>query len=362
MAKAEPGTDDAPAPVYDGRAGDEPLPVGVKLGSTRTVITTGDGDGIDVSKWLTRIATYEDVLTGEEKTLYGEEAEAEYPDRAEPIIETGLPDNYRRDLATNYFNELIERMELPANSLVVYAVPTVDNEEGLSNLEAVIEESDVGGALARSYPESLCGSIPAVGGGLEVLERTFLAVNMGSTYLEASTYRQGEQLTTYATGSVTGNDVDRWIVDYVEEETDGHVEIDLSTARKSKEEHADFDNFEPFTDVVPQPDGGPFEFTIEKAVMDACGEYLDDVVDEFANSFLPKLATDYRRVFGHAMANPIVLTGGMACIPGIVDEFEKRLTAKLQGNVDATAPDHPEQAAAEGAHRLAYRLVEQDVY
>lgn len=362
MATAESGSEDAPSPVNETVDEGTPLPVGVKLGSTRTVVTTGNGKGIDEYQAMSRLATYEDVLTGEERVLYGEEAESEYPDQVEPMIRDGVPNNYRTDLTAEFFNEFTRANEIPADSAVVYAIPTVDNEEGLENLERVIEQSRVGEALVRSYPATLCGAIPAIGSGLDALDEIFVSVNLGSTYLEASAYRHGEQLSSHATGSVTGNEIDRRIAAYVEDETDGAVEIDTRTARHYKENHADFDNYEPFTDTIPQPDGGPYEFTVERAVMDACGEYLDAVVNEFADGFLPKLANDYRRLFGRALSNPIVLSGGMACIPGIVDEFETRLTKKLQGDVDAIAPPQPERAAAQGAHRIAYRLVDREAY
>ncbi|MFB6196108.1 MAG: hypothetical protein ABEI80_08040, partial [Haloplanus sp.] len=121
-------------------------------------------------------------------------------------------------------------------------------------------------------------------------------------------------------------------------------------------------DFEPFTDVIQQPGGGSHEFTIERSVMDAVDEYVDDAVDEVANSFLPELANDYIKVYQLALDRPIVLTGGMACIPGIVDEFEERLSDALQRDVEAVAPEQPELSAAVGAQRIAARLVDADAY
>jgi activator of 2-hydroxyglutaryl-CoA dehydratase len=92
--------------------------------------------------------------------------------------------------------------------------------------------------------------------------------------------------------------------------------------------------------------------------MDACDEYLDDVVDEFANTFLPELANDYMKVYQLALDTPVVLTGGMACIPGVVQEFERRLSEELDRDVEATTADRPDLAATVGAQRIAARLVE----
>jgi hypothetical protein len=348
---AEPSTEDVDT--------DGPTPVGVKLGSTRTVAAFPGDDGLEVVRSLTCLATYEDALTGEEQVLFGEEAATEYPDRVQYMLRSGLPeDEAGADLASRFFEAFIEANDVPTDSGVVYAIPTIDNERALANLESVIESSGIGEALVRSYPESLCGAVPAMGDGLEAIESIFVGVNLGSTNLEACAYRRGEQLSPFATGAVTGNEVDRRIANLVEEETQGRVNIDGTTAREYKEAHGDFEAFEPFTDVIQQPGGGSHEFTIERSVMDALNEYLDAAVDTVANDFLPELANDHMKVYNLALDEPIVLTGGMACIPGLVDEFEDRLGETLDREVEATTAAEPDLAAAKGAQRIADRLLE----
>ena len=337
---------------------DETMPIGVKLGSTRTVLVYPDGDDIEVARTLTCLATYEDALTGEERVLYGQEAAEEYPDRVQFMLRSGLPeDDENAELAATFFETLVDEHDLPADSAVVYAIPTIENEKGLNNLESVVEGSGIGDALVRSYPESLCGALPALD-GLDAVDRIFVAVNLGSTNLEACAYRRGEQLAPFATGGVTGNEIDRRIANYVEEETQGRVNIDRTTAREYKETHADFEDYEPFTDVIQQPGGGSHEFTIEDSVMDAVDEYVDEVVEEVANTFLPELANDYMKVYQLALDEPIVLTGGMACIPGLADEVEERLCEELQRDVSVVTADRPDLAAAEGAHSIAARLAD----
>ncbi|MHB9285619.1 hypothetical protein ACKVMT_01095 [Halobacteriales archaeon Cl-PHB] len=345
----------------DGAASDEDgaVPVGVKLGSTRTVIAlpNDDGDGLQTIRTLTCLASYDDPLTGEEKLLYGEEAATEYPDRVQFMLRSGLPeDEDRAELTKKFYRAIIEAHDIPEDSAVVYAIPTIDNPEGLENLQAVIEDGPIGNELVESFPESLCGAIPAFGDDLEAIEQIFLSVNMGSTNLEASAYRRGEQLSPFTTGAVTGNEVDRTIANNVEEETQGRVNVDITTAREYKEEHADFEAFEPFTDVIQQPGGGTHEFTIEDSVMDAVDDYLDEAVDEFANTFLPQLANDHMKVYQMALDRPVVLTGGMACIPGVVEEFEERASDALQRDIEAVAADRPDLSATLGAQRIANRL------
>lgn len=353
---AEDGTDEDAS--FDDETADGPTPVGVKLGSTRTILQFYDDDNeLKTVRTLTCLATYEDPITGDERVLYGEQAAQEYPDRVEYMLRSGLPENDEgAALAQKFFTELVNANGLDADSAVVYAIPTIDNEPGLKNLNRVIEESPVGGALVRSFPESLCGAIPAFGDDLEAIDSVFVAVNMGSTNLEASAYRHGEQLSPFVSGAVTGNEVDRRIANAVEEETQGRVNVDLTTAREYKEEHADFDDFEAFTDVIQQPGGGSHEFTIERSVMEPLDDYLDDAVDEVANNFLAELANDHMKPYQLALSKPIVLTGGMACIPGIVEEFETRLSEELNRDVEATSAERPDIAPAEGARRIAERL------
>lgn len=340
-----------------------PDPIGVKLGSTRTVVVQPEGNVVRTHESLTCLATYDDVLTGKRRVIYGEEAANEYPERVQFMLRSGLPeDDSRAETAATFFNKFARANGVPEESVVVYAIPAIDNEQGLSNLADVIEQSGIGDQMIRSYPESLCGSIPVLGDGLEAIDSIFIAVNMGSTNLEACAYRRGEQLSRFSTGSITGNEVDRWIANYVEEETQGRVSIDLTTAREYKESHADFNDFEPFTDIIQQPGGGTHEFTIERSVMDALDRYVDDVVDEIANNFLPQLANRYIKIYKQTLDEPIVLTGGMACVPGLVQEVEDRLSKELQHEVTVVAPDEPVTAAARGAQRISQRFVENEVY
>jgi hypothetical protein len=340
-----------------------PSSVGVKLGSTRTVVAFPRGTDLAVEKSLTCMATYDDALTGEEKVLFGEQAANEYPDIVEYMLRSGLPEDEERTmLAEQFFSEFVRSHEIQQDSVVVYAIPALENEQGLRHLERVIENSDIGEAMIRSYPESLCSAIPALGDGLEAIEDIFVAINLGSTNLEASAFRRGEQLSRFATGAVTGNEVDRRIANYVEEETQGRVNIDGTTAREYKENYADFVSFDPFTDVIQQPGGGAHEFTIEDSVMNAMNEYIEEAVDVVANEFLPQLANDYMKTYNMALDNPVVLTGGMVEIRGLADEFERRLSSELQREVNVVTPREPVSAAARGAQRIAGRLVDKNVY
>ena len=87
------------------------------------------------------------------------------------------------------------------------------------------------------------------------------------------------------------------------------------------------------------------------------GEWLGYLVDVVANEFLPELANDHMKPYQLALGRPIAATGGMACIPGLTEEFEKRLSDELDRDVEVVSPDDPATAAAEGAARIAEQLV-----
>jgi actin-like ATPase involved in cell morphogenesis len=339
--------------------GGQPVPVGVKIGSTRTVIAfpAPDGSGLRVIQTLTCLAEYENPITGETKYAYGDDAAAEYPEAVEFPLRSGLPDAGRQtERIGQFFDAVIESHGVPEHSVVVYVTPLSDDQSGQANLRRVIEESPIGKSGIERYPEMLCGAIPALGEGLEAIEGVFTVMNLGATHIEAAAFRRGEQIAPYRSTAVTGNEVDRKIISNVENETQSRVHIDINTAREYKEQHGNFDEFEPVTDVIQQPGGGRHEFTIEQSIMAPLEAYLDGIVTAFAGEFLSQLSSQHHRVYRLALDQPVVLTGGMACIPGLVGAFERRVNAAVDEDIAATAPNRPALAATIGAHRIAARL------
>jgi len=343
-------------PVTDGGS---PVPVGVDIGSTRTVIAVPTPDGeVQIIRTLTCLADYENPITGETKYAYGDDAATEYPDSVEFPLRSGLPDSGRQTERTaKFFDAVVDAHDLPENSVVVYVTPLSDDDDGQRNLGRVIADSPIGAAGIERYPEMLCGALPAFGDGLEAIEAVFAAVNLGATHVEAAAFARGEQVAPYRTAAVSGNEVDREIISNVENETQSRVHIDINTAREYKEQHASFENFEPLTDVIQQPGGGRHEFTIGRSIMDPVEEYLDTVVARFADEFLSQLSGQYRRIQRLALEQPVVLTGGMACLPGTVGEFQRRLRGAVEAELTVTAPDRPDLAPAIGAQRIASQLV-----
>ncbi|KAB1189277.1 hypothetical protein GJR98_12035 [Haloferax sp. MBLA0077] len=334
-----------------------PTPIGVKLGSDRTVVVFRRDDGKRETIRTRSCLAVSDESESDDYLASGEEAETQYPDQTTYVLSSGLPgDAARAELTEQFFHELCTAHDLPEHSAVVYAIPMVDDEVGLANLSTLVKASDIGDVLARGYPESLCGSIPALSDDLAAMEQIFAAINLGATTLEACAYRRGEQLSPFSSTAATGDTVDHAIVDAIAAETDGRVELSPVVARGYKETHADFDSFEPFTDVVSHSDDAEHEFTVEAGVMGPLETYLDDVVDELTAGFFSRLATEHMRSYQLSLTRPLVVTGGMACIPGLTDELASRLSEELDRSVTVVTADDPDLAAAEGAFRIADRL------
>ncbi|RDZ46940.1 hypothetical protein C5B91_04525 [Haloferax sp. Atlit-10N] len=335
---------------------DVPTAVGVKFGSARTALAFDDGDAARTVHLPSCLTDGEDALAGDEGVHDGGETVRESSERVEFMLRSGVPATARdAESFERFVRELCARHDLSAESAVVYAMPTVDDDIGLANFGTAVGECGIGEALARGFPESLCASIPALGDGIEAVDEVFIALNLGATNLEACAYRRGERLLPFVSAEASGDRVDRRIAEAVEAEAGGRVTIDPATARGYKETHADFGGFDPFTDAVERGDEGAHEFTVERGVMEPLDEYLDDVVAELCD-FFSRLASSHMKTYQLARARPLVVSGGMACIPGLVEELEARLAAELDRPVNVVVPDDPVTAAAEGAHRLAVRL------
>ncbi|RRJ30514.1 hypothetical protein [Halocatena pleomorpha] len=339
--------------------GDDPTPVGLKFGSVRTVVARPEDDAVQTTVALTCSATYQDPLTGKRRAVYGERAANEYPDRAQFMLQSELAeDNERATVTRSFLETFAQTNDIPPNSAVVYAIPSFDDRR--TTLDAIIEES-ISGRLLDGYSTAMCESIPVFGSDLDAFDRIFTTIKMGSTNLEACVYRRGEQLAPFSTGSVRGCEVDRWIINNVEEGTQGRVHIDRTTAREYKEGRTNCDDIQPLFDDTTGS-GAAQKSTVERSVTDAIDRYVKEAVDEIANEFLPRLVSRSIKIYKRVLVEPIVLTGDMAVVPGLREAFEDRLSSELQRNIVVTTPAEPITAAARGAQRIAGRLLETGAY
>jgi len=335
------------------------VPIGLKIGSTRTVVAMPGYQGeLEIVRTLTCVAKYKDLFSGKVLTKFGDEAAAEYPESCTYMFRAGLPqDDDMVGLAQKFIEYLVFKYNIPENSYVTLAHPAVENERGRRNLKEIINNMSIGRAGRQAWSEAFCGAIP-VFEGLDALRRTFISINMGSTTLEVSAFRNGAPVHTITLGTVSGNVVDRKIQLEVQNETQGIVSIDLNTARQYKEDHANFFSFQPVYDFIHLPDRGQYGFKIEKSIMRPVDEYVDEVIRAFSDFFLSQLAQTHYQAYKRVLSEPIVLTGGMACIPGLAEMLQKKLSDELEREVTCVTSDRPDLSPAVGAYRISQYTLE----
>jgi hypothetical protein len=113
-------------------------PVGVKLGSTRTVVVEPQGSVLKTHEALTCLARYEDVLTGTDQVIYGEQPAREYPERVEFMLRSGLPeDDERTETATTFFTYFIQ-----ANDVQRTASSSTRSRRSTTNVAGELDERD----------------------------------------------------------------------------------------------------------------------------------------------------------------------------------------------------------------------------
>jgi actin-like ATPase involved in cell morphogenesis len=330
------------------------IPIGLKIGSTRTVLVMPNYEGsLDIVRTLTCVAKYRDLFTGKLATKFGDEAAEEYADSVYFMFRAGLPqDDDSVKLAAQFIEFLVYKYNIPENSYVTLAHPAVENDRGRKNLKEIISGMSIGRAGRQAWSEAFCGAIPAFD-GLDAIKKTFMSVNMGSTTLEMSVFRNGEPVHTVTLGTISGNIVDRKIRLGVQNETQGIVNIDLNTARKYKEEFANFIDYKPVYDSVHIHDKGQYGFKIEKSIMKPVEEYVNNVVEAIMENFFPQLAQDHYQTYKRVLSEPIILTGGMACIPGLKERIQQLLSDELEQKVTVISSDRPDLAPAIGAYRIS---------
>ena len=72
-------------------------------------------------------------------------------------------------------------------------------------------------------------------------------------------------------------------------------------------------------------------------------EYVNNVVEAIMENFFPQLAQDHYQTYKRVLSEPIILTGGMACIPGLKERIQQLLSrrAGAEGHRHLQRPPGP---------------------
>lgn len=331
------------------------IPIGIKIGSQHTVITTEDS--IQIVHTCVKEVT--NPVTGKKEYITGNEAAESFGDEAVYMLRGGLPGSEEEaDLLGIFLNRIVKEYGLSENSYVTYAVPFTENEFGISLVKKITSQIPVGWAGKEIWNDSFLGAI-ALSDALDMTERTFLVINLGSSATEIIAVRKGAIILNMVTGAVSGDIVDRWIRNEIQNETRGAVNIDLTTARNYKEKYANLLSWEKVQDTVQLFDKGKYSFRVDECIIRPVNKYLDRLVDYVCTEFLPQLAEINFSVYKQIMDRDFVLVGGMAEIPGLREKLEAKLNENLGASITIKSPENPSTAPARGAYTISRYRVEE---
>lgn len=329
------------------------IPVGIKIGSQHTVVVT-DGNEFVIHTCIKEI---ENPITGEKEYVIGDEAVEMFGDDVNYMLRGGFPGNEEEaELLKTFLLKLIKECNLPENSYVTYAVPSIESETSINLLKKVIAQLPIGWIGKEMWNDSFLGAI-ALPEGLDVINKTFLVINLGSSTTEVVAVRRGEIVYSLVTGAISGDAVDRRIKNEIQNETRGAVNIDLNTAREFKEKYANLKNWEKVQETVHLFEKGKYSFRIDECIIKPINEYVEEVADFVAMQFLPELAEKNFSIYRQIIKRDFVLIGGMAEIPGLAEKLEAMLRDRLGIGVTIKLPEKPSTASARGAYTISkYRI------
>ncbi len=330
------------------------IPVGIKIGSQHTVIVTSDGEFVT----HTCIREVENPITGEKEYVIGDEAIELFGDDVNYMLRGGFPGSEEEaELLKAFLLRLVKEYDIPENSYVTYAVPSIESEVCVNLLKKVIAQLPVGWVGKEMWNDSFLGAL-AFPEGMEMLNKTFLVINLGSSTTEVVAVRRGEIVYSLVTGAISGDSVDRKIRNEIQNETRGAVNIDITTAREFKERYANLKNWEKVQETVHLFEKGKYSFRIDECIIKPVNEYIEDVADFVAMQFLPELAERNFSVYRQIMKRDFILIGGMAEIPGLAEKLEAVLRDRLGVGISIKVPEKPSTASARGAYTISKLRVE----
>ncbi|RUM33890.1 MAG: cell division protein FtsB, partial [Archaeoglobus sp.] len=330
------------------------IPIGIKIGSQHTVIVTENNTFVT----HTCIKETENPITGEKDYVVGDEALELFGDEVNYMLRGGFPGTEEEaELFKIYLVKLINEYGLPENSYVTYAVPSIESEVCVNLIKKVIAQLPIGWIGKEMWNDSFLGAL-AFEDGMNMVNRTFLVINLGSSTTEVVAVRKGGIVYSLVTGAVSGDIVDRKIRNEIQNETRGAVNIDLNTAREFKERYANLKNWEKVQETVHLFEKGRYSFRVDECIIRPVNEYVEEVADLIALQFLPELAERNFSIYRQIIKKDFILLGGMAEIPGLAEKLEALLRDRLDVAVRVKMPENPSTASARGAYTISKFRIE----
>ena len=300
--------------------------IGVKVGSTYSCAAMLNGAAPKTTVIKSCIAyeknPMDDVVTN---TIIGTEVDGSIFPLDKGVIES--------DDMIEPTSEIVRKLGLPVWSHVVVAVPALEliNEKNKGKIrlkKALIDALQP--TKMVMFPEVYCGAVKSLGyikiGGrnqLKAWHSSFLAVNLGSTTTEVLVVIRGNKQYINAFTDVCGNRVDEELADALKNAF-GKVIITTPEVKEIKEKFN-------LTD--------PGDYTFKVLTKNGMTEISSSLeITNVLNQYAYKVAALIKRILTTSLDSeivaqildmPIITTGGMGNITGLVDALELQLRKQL---------------------------------
>jgi len=160
---------------------------------------------------------------------------------------------------------------------------------------------------------------------------------------------ENDQKTLY----IAGNEIDNKFIELLKEKNPG-IHINLSLARKIKEEYAFVSEGPEKIDLDFYVDGKLTSIDVAKELREACSIVIPEIL-----SNVRELIVTFDPEFMSSLARSIVLSGGGNGIRGLASEIEAGLSDDL-GSVMVTVADDPLFQGALGGLKLAQEMPKEE--
>ncbi len=337
---------DAIDPLLPMGHGEDALYVGIDLGTSRTSVSSSNGQRHTVQSWvgypkdiIARKRLRKDVVVGQE-ALDNRLALHMVRPLKNGVIDTSGP---RCEAAVQeLIRHVIELCE-PEEGQPVYAVIGVPARASVENQKAILQAARpfVASCMVASEPFS-------VAYGLDILtEALIVDIGAGTTDLcrmHGTMPEESDQITIVNAGDAVDQQLEREILKRYPK-----VQVTRNMARLFKEKYGFVSNPNQKCVVTLTELGRPSEFDITDALKAACTSIVPDIVEavyQLIGTFDPEFQAKLR--------GNVVLAGGGSRLNGLTVLVEQGLERLGGGRV--TAVEEPMYAGSNGAVRMAAEM------
>lgn len=292
--------------------------VGLKIGSQNTAMAVRE-DGEIKTKCIKTCIMYPKNISANappSPPIIGDKA-SEYAEAIYPL-RLGV---VKTDAGVKQTKDILSTLGIPEAPNVVVATPAIEINEGKRRLIKAISEV-CGYKNALNFSEGLCSAAYITDKVKELLESTFLSINMGSTTTEFGCVHQMKMIHLSAHAEISGDKLDNIILNHIRNSM-GDVMLNIKDVRQIKEAASLTDPKE--TIVKGWTPDGIMEQLVKDEIYEPIKDYAWGVATLIKNETIGSIDPQIRRF---ALERPLVISGGMANIEGLPELIGAILSEK----------------------------------